>query len=103
MVPLSFGNVREESLGTILKRMSRHFGAPRFPCAARWLARFIPGGPLPVRLPLSVELCEAHLPAPRAHEGRAPVVKGFTFAAGAREIADGGRAEPGQESDEKDV
>jgi len=63
MVPLSFGNVGREPLGTILDRMGRHFRHPRAQCVARVLARHVPAGPLPMEPDASLALCQARLPA----------------------------------------
>ncbi|MGA1824338.1 MAG: radical SAM protein [bacterium] len=61
LVPLSFGNIKEESLENILKRMKTYFIKPRQICVGRTLSKYIPHGPMPVPLELSKEICEKHL------------------------------------------
>jgi len=66
LVPLSFGNIARESLGSILDRMWCRFRQPRPSCVGRILAKHIPDGPLPVCPEVSAEICERHLP--KTHE-----------------------------------
>ena len=62
LVPLSFGNVRQEPLGEILDRMGAHFQQPRCTCAGRLLCSKITSDRLPAEPSASAELCRRHLP-----------------------------------------
>ena len=65
-VPISFGNIRRQPFGNILKRMTRYFPSPRSTCAGRVLARRIPEGPLPTPPAVSAKLCRRYLSRRRA-------------------------------------
>ncbi len=64
LLPLSFGNLRENDLESILGEMGKYFDSPRTECVAQELARHIPPGS---RFPLSPSesktFCNRHLPA----------------------------------------
>lgn len=62
LVPLSFGNVTQEPLFTILDRMGVHFGEPGTQCVGRILSSHMGKGPWPLLPDASVALCEKHLP-----------------------------------------
>jgi MoaA/NifB/PqqE/SkfB family radical SAM enzyme/ubiquinone/menaquinone biosynthesis C-methylase UbiE len=62
-VPLSFGNIMDESLARILERMGRHFCKPRPSCVGQLLSRHIRSEQLPLNLEASTQLCEEHLPS----------------------------------------
>ena len=61
LVPMSFGNIEREPLGTILQRMRRHFQQPRSTCAGRTLTPHIQSDVLPTPPDVSCALCERHL------------------------------------------
>jgi protein-L-isoaspartate O-methyltransferase len=62
LVPISFGNILADPLGTILERMGEHFIVPRTACCGKVLARHIPLGKLPTNLLESEKICEKYLP-----------------------------------------
>jgi MoaA/NifB/PqqE/SkfB family radical SAM enzyme/protein-L-isoaspartate O-methyltransferase len=62
LVPLSFGNVADQELTTILDRLRQHFCRPRSSCVGRILAPRIPAGALPTTPEVSHEICTRHLP-----------------------------------------
>ncbi len=66
LVPLSFGNVTELPLASILERMRQHFRKPRPSCVGRILAPRVPAGPLPCPPDVSDPICAQWLP--REHE-----------------------------------
>ncbi|MGA2094594.1 MAG: methyltransferase domain-containing protein, partial [Sedimentisphaerales bacterium] len=61
-VPLSFGNITQEPLHSILDRMGCHFRKPRPNCVGQTLSRHIKGGQLPLSPQESAQVCEKHLP-----------------------------------------
>jgi MoaA/NifB/PqqE/SkfB family radical SAM enzyme/protein-L-isoaspartate O-methyltransferase len=61
LVPLSFGNIRQQSLGAILQEMGRHFCRPRTGCVGRMLAKHFPV-PAPATPEQSAAICQQHLP-----------------------------------------
>ena len=63
MVPLSFGNVLQVSVGKAIERMRRHFQHPRTECVGRTLCPHIPQGLLPTSPEVSDEICRKHLAA----------------------------------------
>lgn len=66
LVPLSFGNIRRDSLECILDRMSEHFETPRCECAGKTLAAHIPEGKLVLSPEESAALCGVYLPREHA-------------------------------------
>lgn len=66
LIPISFGNVTQESLDRILDKMACHFCKPRASCVGRLLARHIPDGQLPTLPEISHEICREHLPQQHA-------------------------------------
>ena len=65
LVPLSFGNIMQQSLGQILEKMGRHFRRPRTGCVGRLLAaeaERLSGGQLPAPVDVSEEICRKCLP-----------------------------------------
>jgi len=62
MVPLSFGNLGQESLADILAKMACHFCKPRTCCVGHLLAGEIPQDQLPAPPEVSAELCAKCLP-----------------------------------------
>lgn len=65
LVPLSFGNITQESLDQILNKMGRYFQKPRSICVGRILAKHITTDQLPTSPEVSAEICEKCLP--RSH------------------------------------
>jgi MoaA/NifB/PqqE/SkfB family radical SAM enzyme len=61
MIPLSFGNVTQVSVGTAIERMREHFRHPWNVCVARTLGPHIPAGALPTPPDVSASLCRKHL------------------------------------------
>lgn len=62
LVPLSFGNIADRSLESILVRMREHFRKPRTGCVGRILAPHVPAGRLPTPPDKSDEICVRCLP-----------------------------------------
>lgn len=62
LVPLSFGNLRDQRLPAILARMGCHFCHPRTGCVGRQLSRHFPASGLPMNAGDSARLCDRHLP-----------------------------------------
>jgi len=63
-VPLSFGNITNAPLDTILAHMGRHFQRPRTGCVGKMLAgRVDDGQPVPAPPNVSARVCEQCLPA----------------------------------------
>jgi MoaA/NifB/PqqE/SkfB family radical SAM enzyme/protein-L-isoaspartate O-methyltransferase len=62
LVPCSFGNIVEQPLEDILKRMREHFRKPRASCVGRILAPHIPAGSMPTPPEVSDEICGRVLP-----------------------------------------
>ena len=69
LVPLSFGNIRTDSLDQILAEMSHHFRQPRTGCVGKQMAHHLSGVPQPTPPRISRELCRRVLrknhPTPR--------------------------------------
>ncbi|TET38894.1 MAG: radical SAM protein [Planctomycetota bacterium] len=61
LVPLSFGNVRSQSLGSILDDMAAHFSKPRCNCVGKILSNRIPEGEVPAPPEVSKKVCATHL------------------------------------------
>jgi MoaA/NifB/PqqE/SkfB family radical SAM enzyme/SAM-dependent methyltransferase len=66
LVPLSFGNVLDTSLGAILADMGSIFKTPRTECVGKILNQLISDGSMPVPPNISKALCEKYLP--KSHE-----------------------------------
>jgi MoaA/NifB/PqqE/SkfB family radical SAM enzyme/SAM-dependent methyltransferase len=66
LVPISFGNVVNESLVQVLDRMSKHFCQPRTVCIGHILAQHIPPGKTPVSLEVAEQVCNEYLPKKHA-------------------------------------
>ncbi len=62
-VPLSFGNIADEPLVSILDRMGCYFCKPRTQCLGQVLSRHISAEKLPIGPEASAEICREHLPA----------------------------------------
>lgn len=62
LVPLSFGNIAQESLAEILRKMGRHFRRPRTDCVGHLLAPKILQDQLPAPCEVSTEICNKCLP-----------------------------------------
>lgn len=86
LVPLSFGNICQEPLDTVLERMARHFRKPRTSCVGQVVSRHVRGMAHPTPPDVSERVCAEHLPAhhdlPRFY--RAQVAGGES--AGAHEL-----------------
>ena len=65
LVPISFGNVTQEPIESILRRMAEHFPQPRTHCVGQRLAPFVTGERLPLDRAAAAALCREHLPVPR--------------------------------------
>ncbi|MFC1539564.1 methyltransferase domain-containing protein [Candidatus Latescibacterota bacterium] len=61
-VPVSFGNILNESLKEILDKMKCHFCKPRTECVGHTLSPYIPDTSLPTEFNISKQICEQHLP-----------------------------------------
>jgi MoaA/NifB/PqqE/SkfB family radical SAM enzyme/SAM-dependent methyltransferase len=61
-VPLSFGNVTDEPLQSILEKMGRHFTKPRPSCVGPILGKHIHCRNLPLGPEESALICQEHLP-----------------------------------------
>lgn len=74
LVPLSFGNITQDSLEAILDRMARHFSRPRCTCVGQDLNPHIRGDQMPLPPEQSEALCGKLLrrsyPVPRFFEVR---------------------------------
>ncbi len=66
LVPISFGNIANESLSSILEKMGCYFQKPRTCCAGHTLRKSIPDGCLPTRPDVSEKICEKYLPKKHA-------------------------------------
>jgi len=66
LVPISFGNIANESLDAILAKMACHFRKPRTCCVGHMLAGKIPQDHLPTPCEVSDKLCEENLPKSHA-------------------------------------
>ncbi len=62
LVPISFGNIKDEPLDNILKKMGHHFCKPRTKCVGHILARHIKEENLPTAPEVTNEICEKYLP-----------------------------------------
>ena len=62
LIPISFGNIKDESLRDILDKMGSHFCKPRTVCVGHILAKHINYENLPTPPDVSNEICEKHLP-----------------------------------------
>ena len=62
LVPLSFGNLKDAPLETILCRMGQHFCRPREGCVGRMLSACFPRTSLPAPPELSASICATYLP-----------------------------------------
>jgi len=86
LVPLSFGNVRQQALPDILKEMGCRFRRPHVRCVGKILAPHIPEGTLPMAPAASAALCDRRLPkrhpAPRFFR----VCESATESVGEREL-----------------
>ncbi len=65
-VPLSFGNIQNESLDVILARMGKYFQRPRCECIGHVLGPRIRGESFPLSTEESIRICAEHLP--REHD-----------------------------------
>jgi MoaA/NifB/PqqE/SkfB family radical SAM enzyme/SAM-dependent methyltransferase len=66
LVPISFGNIKDEPFRDILNKMGRHFCKPRTNCVGHTLAGHIKVENLPTTSEVSNEICEKYLP--REHD-----------------------------------
>jgi MoaA/NifB/PqqE/SkfB family radical SAM enzyme/protein-L-isoaspartate O-methyltransferase len=66
LIPISFGNIANESLSNILGKMGCHFQKPRTCCVGRTLRKEIPAGHLPTNINVSLEICKKYLPKKHA-------------------------------------
>ncbi len=62
LIPISFGNIKDEPLRDILDKMGHYFCKPRTDCVGHILARHISDENLPTPPDVSNEICEKHLP-----------------------------------------
>ena len=81
LVPLSFGNIQNEPLRSILDRMGAYFCKPRTRCVGQTLTNHITGGHIPADPQESCDICEKHLPRehpiPRFFEIKSRVTGGI--------------------------
>jgi len=61
VVPLSFGNITQESLSEILPRLRQSIASPLRLCLARLLGSYIPPSSLPTSPGTSARICATHL------------------------------------------
>ena len=87
LVPMSFGNIREQPLAEILEAMGCHFQRPRCGCVGHLVAGEIPPEHLPVPPDVSAEVCERCLP--KSH----PLPRFFRIRAEAQEEVGRGELE----------
>lgn len=66
LVPLSFGNITQETLAEILEKLGRHFRRARTTCVAKLLAGKVPGDQFPAPFEVADEVCRKCLP--QSHE-----------------------------------
>jgi MoaA/NifB/PqqE/SkfB family radical SAM enzyme/protein-L-isoaspartate O-methyltransferase len=62
LVPISFGNISNESFSQILDKMSKYFCKPRTDCVGQIIAKHIPNGKFPTTPDISEEICSKYLP-----------------------------------------
>jgi len=62
LVPISFGNITNESIHNILNRMGKHFKKPRSSCVGQILSKHIESEKLPIKTKESIQICKSYLP-----------------------------------------